>query len=158
MSSKNVSFIEKDKYVKPSVVRSEKATSERIEKRGPHHPLTQDSILLKVSAIQRAHCKDEVSVNMEHNASLRDFWGPAVAKAPQPPQLQSLKQSTHTHRYQTFQEGQSKKANTCVPMLKRAVSQDVTDATPDCVQPHRSSVSIESREAPLENKRGVIQS
>ncbi|KAM9837899.1 F-box/WD repeat-containing protein 10 [Aulostomus maculatus] len=58
------------------VALSEKATCDRMEKRGPHHPLTRDAILLKVDAIQRAQRVDEVSINMERNAMLRDSWGP----------------------------------------------------------------------------------
>ncbi|XP_008293454.1 F-box/WD repeat-containing protein 10, partial [Stegastes partitus] len=75
--------------VKPSVMLSEKAASERMKKRGPHHPLTRDCLLLRVNAIQKARCTDEASVNMERNARLRDSWGPNTTlrkQSPCPPQ------------------------------------------------------------------------
>ncbi|KAK7919251.1 hypothetical protein WMY93_010535 [Mugilogobius chulae] len=53
---------------------SEKATSTRIKKRGPHHPPTRDYILLKVNTSQKAQNMDEAGINMEHNARLRDDW------------------------------------------------------------------------------------
>ncbi|CAJ1080076.1 CMT1A duplicated region transcript 1 protein [Xyrichtys novacula] len=97
-----------------SLLLSEKATNERIQKRGPHHPPTRDSTLLRVSAMQRARCKDEVSVNMEHNARLRDSWGPHISDT----QINLTVQKPNTdHR----------RPKTCVPILKRAVSQSVTN-------------------------------
>lgn len=55
---------------------SERAAGERIKKRGLHHPLTRDSLLLRVGALQRARSGDEAGVNMQRNAALRDSWGP----------------------------------------------------------------------------------
>nr|XP_020481002.1 F-box/WD repeat-containing protein 10-like isoform X2 [Monopterus albus] len=65
-----------------SVILSEKATCERMKKRGLHHPLTRDFILLRVNTIQKAQCTDEVSINMECNARLRDSWGPHTPQDP----------------------------------------------------------------------------
>ncbi|CAL8302794.1 unnamed protein product [Lota lota] len=70
---------------------SERAASERVKKRGPHHRLTTDRILLKVNAIQQAHGGGgEAALNMEHNARLRDAWGspppPRSLTSPEPPQ------------------------------------------------------------------------
>ncbi|XP_073345288.1 F-box and WD repeat domain containing protein 10B [Pagrus major] len=111
----------RERCVKESVVLSEKATCERIKKRGLHHPLTRDSIVLRVNAIQRAQCTDEVSINMERNARLRDSWGPRTSQDP----------LWHTH------DGQHRRAKTCVPILKRAVSQNVT-VQQGRAQPHRA--------------------
>lgn len=102
---------------------SEKATSERIKKRGLHHPLTRDSILLRVSAIQRAQCVDEVSTNMEHNARLRDSWGSHTPHA----DLQSLKQSLHICPLWRSHVDHRRRAKTCVPLSKTAASQTVTN-------------------------------
>ncbi|KAM4525407.1 F-box and WD repeat domain containing protein 10B isoform 2-T2 [Odontesthes bonariensis] len=106
-----------------SVMRSEKATCERIKKRGPHHPLTRDSILLRVGAIQRSLCMDEVSVNMESNARLRDSWG---ARTP-PDLLQSEKQNTQTQLcpLQPTHDRHHRRPMTCAPILKKAVSQNM---------------------------------
>lgn len=107
---------------------SEKATSERIKKRGLHHPLTRDSILLRVSAIQRAQCMDEVSTNMEHNARLRDSWGPHTSQDLLPTDLQSLKQSLHVcPLWHSHDQDHPRRAKTCVPLLKKAASQTVTN-------------------------------
>lgn len=101
---------------------SEKAVSERIKRRGPHHPLTCDSILLRVNAINKAQCTDEASVNMQRNAQLRDSWGP---RRPQDP-LQPDQKSTHTHRYPPWEgEGPSRRAKTCVPVPKRTLRQNM---------------------------------
>uniref|UniRef100_A0A3B4XB73 F-box and WD repeat domain containing 10 n=1 Tax=Seriola lalandi dorsalis TaxID=1841481 RepID=A0A3B4XB73_SERLL len=101
------------KYVRSnSVILSEKATCERMKKRGLHRPLTRDSILLRVSAIQRAQCTDEVSVNMECNAKLRDSWGPHMTQDPLHSDIQALK-----HR----------RAKTCDHILKRGASQTITN-------------------------------
>uniref|UniRef100_A0A3Q0RM33 F-box and WD repeat domain containing 10 n=1 Tax=Amphilophus citrinellus TaxID=61819 RepID=A0A3Q0RM33_AMPCI len=89
----------------PSVMLSEKAASERIKKRGLHHPLTQDCIHLRVNAVQTAHRTEEASINMESNARLRDSWGP------------------HTERPH---DGHPSRAKTCVPVVKRAVTQNMT--------------------------------
>ncbi|XP_044035328.1 F-box/WD repeat-containing protein 10 [Siniperca chuatsi] len=114
---------------KQSVILSEKATNERMKRRGLHHPLTRDSILLRVNAIQKAQCTDEVSINMERNAKLRDSWGPHTSQDPLHSDLQALKQSQqtqicplwHTH------DVHPRRAKTCVPILKRAVSQNMTN-------------------------------
>nr|XP_033964022.1 F-box/WD repeat-containing protein 10 [Pseudochaenichthys georgianus] len=101
----------------PSVMMSEKATSDRIKRRGLHHPLSRDSILLKVNAIHKAQCRDEVSINMECNARLRDSWGPDTSQDSQ------LWDSLNT------QDVPLRRAKTCVPILKRDVSQNMTNKT-----------------------------
>uniref|UniRef100_A0A4W6E0F6 F-box and WD repeat domain containing 10 n=1 Tax=Lates calcarifer TaxID=8187 RepID=A0A4W6E0F6_LATCA len=100
----------------------EKATSERMKKRGLHHPLTRDSILLRVNAIQKAQCMDEVGINMECNARLRDSWGPHTQALETNLQAQ-VHPLRHTHH---------RRAKTCVPVLKTAASQHMTntDVTP----------------------------
>ncbi|KAI3365072.1 hypothetical protein L3Q82_010192, partial [Scortum barcoo] len=111
---------------KQSVMLSEKATTERVKRRGLHHPLTRDSILLRVNAIQKARCVDEVSINMEYNARLRDAWGPHVSLDPLPSDLQLLKQSLQTHPLRHTPDGHHRRAKTCVPILKRSASQSMT--------------------------------
>uniref|UniRef100_A0AAV2LFK4 F-box domain-containing protein n=1 Tax=Knipowitschia caucasica TaxID=637954 RepID=A0AAV2LFK4_KNICA len=67
------------------VALSEKATSARIKRRGPHHPLNTDCIMLKLNAAQKARTTDEAAINMELNARLRDDWSaPPVTPAPLP--------------------------------------------------------------------------
>ncbi|XP_072229389.1 F-box and WD repeat domain containing protein 10B [Leuresthes tenuis] len=125
-----------------SVMQSERATCERMKKRGPHHPLTRDSILLRVGAIQRLLCMDEVSVNMESNARLRDSWG---ARTP-PDLLQSdtEKQNTQTQLcpLQPTHDGHHRRPKTCAPVLKKAVSQNMknTPRTRDVFSAPRNEI------------------
>ncbi|KAM7370542.1 hypothetical protein PAMP_010078 [Pampus punctatissimus] len=120
---------------KKSVMLSEKATCDRIKKRGLHHPLTRDFILLRVNAIQRAQCTDEVSINMECNDKLRDSWGPHSPQDPlhsdlQNPNPQSaLKQSLQTLSYPLHHthNGHHRRANTCIPHLKRTTNLNMTN-------------------------------
>lgn len=58
--------------------RSEKAARDRVRKRGPHHPMTQDLILLRTSSAQQG--SDLARSNMELNARVRDAWGPDSSK------------------------------------------------------------------------------
>uniref|UniRef100_A0A8C9WWR6 F-box and WD repeat domain containing 10 n=1 Tax=Sander lucioperca TaxID=283035 RepID=A0A8C9WWR6_SANLU len=118
-------FIARERCVtaKQSVMLSEKATSERIKRRGLHHPLTRDSILLRVNAIQKAQCTDEVSINMEWNARLRDSWGPHTS---QDPLHCDLKQSLQSQMWHTH-DVHPRRAKTCLPILKRAVSQNMAN-------------------------------
>ncbi|KAM8729516.1 F-box and WD repeat domain containing protein 10B [Acanthopagrus schlegelii] len=116
----------RERCVRELVVLSEKAACERMKKRGLHHPLTRDSIALKVNAIQRAQRTDEVSINMEHNARLRDSWGPHTPQE----RLMQISPLWHTH------DGQHRRAQTCAPILKRCISQNVT--MQDRAQPHRA--------------------
>lgn len=104
--NESFSFVARERCetAEKSVMLSEKATSERMKRRGLHHPLTRDSILLRVNAVQKAQCMDEVSINMECNARLRDSWGPHPSWDPLHP----------------------RRAKTCVPILKRAASQNLT--------------------------------
>ncbi|KAG7265313.1 hypothetical protein CRUP_012764 [Coryphaenoides rupestris] len=84
-----------DKPIKnsASVTNSAKAAAERARRRGPHHQLTTDRILLRVNGVQKAHGGGgggggDAAVNMELNARLRDAWGsppPSPAPAPPPP-------------------------------------------------------------------------
>ncbi|XP_041830667.1 F-box/WD repeat-containing protein 10 isoform X2 [Melanotaenia boesemani] len=102
------------------LMQSEKAASERIKKRGPHHPLTRDSILLRVGTIQRVKCMDEVSINMEHNASLRDSWGP-------PTPLDLLRSDAEKQILQLYplQPTHKRRPKTCIPVLKQAAGQNM---------------------------------
>ncbi|XP_063338367.1 F-box/WD repeat-containing protein 10 [Pelmatolapia mariae] len=97
---------------KQSVKLSEKAATERIKKRGLHHPLTRDGIHLRVNTILRSQCTEEVSINMESNARLRDLWGPHTAKASL---HSSPKQSVHMCSLQKMHDGHPSRAKTCVP-------------------------------------------
>lgn len=62
--------------------RSEKAARDRVRKRGPHHPMTQDLILLRTSSTQQGQYSDLARSNMELNARVRDAWGPDSSKEP----------------------------------------------------------------------------
>ncbi|TKS89550.1 F-box/WD repeat-containing protein 10 F-box and WD-40 domain-containing protein 10 [Collichthys lucidus] len=122
-----------------SVTLSEKATNERIKKRGLHHPLTRDCIVLRVNAIQKAQCADEVSVNMEYNARLRDSWGPHTS------QESNLKQcpQTQTHPH----AGHLRRAKTCVPILKRPVSRNISNTIQGRAQPHSADTHRANKRA-----------
>ncbi|XP_037836870.1 F-box/WD repeat-containing protein 10 [Kryptolebias marmoratus] len=120
--------------VKQSVIKSEKAACERIRKRGPHHPPTRDAILLRISAIQRALRTDEVSVNMERNARLRDSWGP------QTPQ-DRLDLSADKQNLQS-------RPKTCLPILRQAASQSLMNS------PQSREVSTAPASAKTQPHRG----
>lgn len=60
--------------------RSEKAARDRVRKRGPHHPMTQDLIVLRTSSAQQGQYSDLARSNMELNARVRDAWGPDSSK------------------------------------------------------------------------------
>uniref|UniRef100_A0A8C6SA46 F-box and WD repeat domain containing 10 n=1 Tax=Neogobius melanostomus TaxID=47308 RepID=A0A8C6SA46_9GOBI len=100
------------------VTLSEKATTERIKKRGPHHPPTRDSTLLKINAIQRATCMDEVALNMQRNARLRDDWGSPAS---------SIKLATKVT------DSKASKAN--APRPKRAPNREVSTAPGHIIRP-----------------------
>ncbi|XP_074476805.1 F-box and WD repeat domain containing protein 10B [Sebastes fasciatus] len=118
---------------KQSVMLSEKAASERVKMRGLHHPLTRDSILLKINAIQKAQCiDDEVTINMESNARLRDSWGPQTFQ--DDPKQSPQTQTCHTPG------GHPKRPMTCVPILKRALSQNMTQ--PRSADTHRATKRV----------------
>ncbi|XP_030019095.1 F-box/WD repeat-containing protein 10 [Sphaeramia orbicularis] len=141
---------ERYEMVKRSLLLSERATSERIKKRGPHHPLTRDSIVLRVNAIQKAQCTDEVSINMELNARLRDSWGPHT------PQVQSNIQGLelkcprrHAH------DDHAKRAKTSSAGLKRAVGlRRAVSTAPDRMMRH-SLMSEESKPHTVDSQRKV---
>ncbi|KAK2820629.1 hypothetical protein Q5P01_023588 [Channa striata] len=103
---------------KKSLMLSEKATCKRIKKRGPHHPPTRDSILLTVNSIQRAQCMDEITINMEFNARLRDSWG-------HDPLLSDLRADMQTLQQWRTRDDQPRRAKTCVPLLKRPITQNI---------------------------------
>ncbi|XP_047464598.1 F-box/WD repeat-containing protein 10 [Mugil cephalus] len=94
-----------------SLILSEKAATKRMRERGLHRPLTRDSILLRVNAIQKAQCMDEVGINMESNARLRDSWGPRAGQDPQP-----------------CPRG-ARRVTTCVPALKRVGGQNAQNTS-----------------------------
>ncbi|XP_070708339.1 F-box and WD repeat domain containing protein 10B [Pempheris klunzingeri] len=137
------------KTAKQSVMLSERATSERMKKRGLHHPLTRDSILLRVNAIQKAQCTDEVSMNMECNARLRDSWGPHTSQDPLHSDLRALKESLQTQTCPLWhtRDAHPRRPKTCVPILKRAVSQNMTNTTQGRAQPHSADPSRPTRRA-----------
>ncbi|XP_073774898.1 F-box and WD repeat domain containing protein 10B isoform X11 [Danio rerio] len=69
--------------IKHSVLsRSEKAVRERVRKRGPHHPVTPERILLRAGSSQQGHNSDPARSNMELNARVRDAWGPDACRQP----------------------------------------------------------------------------
>ncbi|KAM4526365.1 F-box and WD repeat domain containing protein 10B [Fundulus diaphanus] len=113
---------------KQSVIQSERAACERMRKRGPHHPPTGDAMLLRMGASQRALCADEVSLNMENNARLRDSWGPSTLSDPKQNLQSRLCPQQPSH------DG-DRRAKSCLPTLKRAVSQNMT------YKPRRREVS-----------------
>lgn len=114
-----------------------------MKRRGPHHPLTCDCILLRVNAINKAQCTDEASVNMQRNAQLRDSWGP---QDPLQADLQALQRSTHTHRYPPWEgECHARRAKTCVPVLKRTARQSMMNrAQSHCNDTHRDRIRTAS--------------
>ncbi|KAG1955203.1 CMT1A duplicated region transcript 1 protein [Pimephales promelas] len=59
---------------------SEKAALDRVRKRGPHHPVTPDLVLLRASSSQKSLCSDKARSNMELNARVRDAWGPDLSR------------------------------------------------------------------------------
>lgn len=77
-------FKDKKTYdTKRSVLRqSEKAARDRVRKRGPHHPMTPDLILLRAGSCQQSCYSDLARSNMELNARVRDAWGPDSSKEP----------------------------------------------------------------------------
>ena len=107
------------------MTQSERATCERIKRRGPHHPLTRDSILLRVGAIQRALSMDEVSINMESNARLRDSWGDHSPMS----DFHTANQNLQSQLYppQPPNSDQRRRPRTCVPVLQRAAGQRMTN-------------------------------
>ncbi|XP_028989366.1 LOW QUALITY PROTEIN: F-box/WD repeat-containing protein 10 [Betta splendens] len=108
-----------------SLVLSERSARERIEKRGPHHPVTRDSLLLRVGALQRARSRDEVSLNTERNAALRDSWGPNASQGPVQLALRAPNQGPR-------RDGPSR-ARTRVP----AVKPEEEATAPDSVRRHQ---------------------
>lgn len=109
---------------KQSVKLSEKAATERIKKRGLHHPLTRDFIHLRVNTILRSQCTEQVSINTESNATLRDLWGPHTAKASL---HSSPKQSMRMRSLQETHDGRPSRAKTCVPVVKRTITEHMTN-------------------------------
>ncbi|XP_023127066.2 F-box/WD repeat-containing protein 10 isoform X2 [Amphiprion ocellaris] len=139
--------------VKPSARLSEKAASERMMKRGPHHPLTRDYILLKVNALQKAQCMDEVSINMERNARLRDSWGPQTTQDP-------LKERLPQHRDDVLH----RKVKTCIPTMKQTISQNMTgrnvSTAPATTRKHQPPIQPHSvnTHRPIKTVDGLIRS
>ncbi|XP_022047052.2 F-box/WD repeat-containing protein 10 isoform X1 [Acanthochromis polyacanthus] len=131
--------------VKPSVRLSEKAARERMKKRGPHHPLTRDYILLRVNAVQKAQCMDDVGINMERNARLRDSWGPQTPQDPLKPQ--------HTG------QGRHREVKTCIPTTKQTVSQHMTarnvSTAPATMRKHQPPIQPHR---PIKTVDGLIKS
>ncbi|XP_029934212.1 CMT1A duplicated region transcript 1 protein [Myripristis murdjan] len=135
---------------KISVKLSERAASERMKKRGLHHPLMTEHILLKVNTIQKARCSDEAGMNMECNARLRDAWGSPPPQEPSPsphldvhPNLrssQSLKRSSQAQKHLPCHRIVTSTTKTYTPILNRSFdknmrnnlnSRDITSAVSD---------------------------
>ncbi|KAF0025705.1 hypothetical protein F2P81_022586 [Scophthalmus maximus] len=145
---------ERCETAKVTAMLSEKAARERMTKRGLHHPMTRESIHLKVSDIQRAQRKDEVSVNMDCNARLRDSWGPHTPRD-RPPHSDTRAQKKIPPRAQTgppqrVHYGQPRRPKTCSSILKRGASQNATDtdvaANPDTTR--RAHLGLSSKKGP----------
>uniref|UniRef100_A0A3P8SDP4 Uncharacterized protein n=1 Tax=Amphiprion percula TaxID=161767 RepID=A0A3P8SDP4_AMPPE len=132
---------------------SEKAASERMMKRGPHHPLTRDYILLKVNALQKAQCVDEVGINMERNARLRDSWGPQTTQDP-------LKERLPQHTDDVLH----RKVKTCIPTMKQTISQNMTgrnvSTAPATTRKHQPPIQPHSvnTHRPIKTVDGLIRS
>ncbi|KAA0724965.1 F-box/WD repeat-containing protein 10 F-box and WD-40 domain-containing protein 10 [Triplophysa tibetana] len=62
---------------------SEKAVRDRIRKRGPHHPMTLDMILLRATSSKYGQSNNLASSNMGLNARVRDAWGPDSSRETQ---------------------------------------------------------------------------
>ncbi|XP_019901871.2 F-box/WD repeat-containing protein 10 isoform X2 [Esox lucius] len=136
--SSNTTSTARDTYVttKWMLTRSEKAVRDRVKKRGPHHNITTDRVLLSVSSTQRAKARDQAGVNMELNAQLRDDWGsppsltppdqgkdPEPQTSPQPPvpkqsPLSTFQKAPSAPSHRAFQYSMTK---TYTPLLTRAL-------------------------------------
>lgn len=135
---------------KISVKLSERAASERMKKRGLHHPLMTEHIVLKVNTIQKARCSDEAGINMECNARLRDAWGSPPPQDPSPsphldvhPNLrssQALKRSSQAQKHLPCHRIVTSTTKTYTPILNRSFdknmrnnlnSRDITSAVSD---------------------------
>nr|XP_055031631.1 F-box and WD repeat domain containing protein 10B [Misgurnus anguillicaudatus] len=95
-----ITSLDKETYDTNSLLlsQSEKSFIERVKKRGPHHPVTIDSILLRVNSSQQGQCSDLARSNMELNARVRDAWGPVSSRETQHKDSASLiSKSTTSH-------------------------------------------------------------
>ncbi|KAK9965847.1 hypothetical protein ABG768_004913 [Culter alburnus] len=82
-STATINLDKKTYDTKRSVLRqSEKAARDRVRKRGPHHSMTPDLILLRAGSCQQSWYSDLARSNMELNARVRDAWGPDSSKEP----------------------------------------------------------------------------
>lgn len=105
---------------------SEKAVRDRIRKRGPHHPMTLDMILLRATSSKYGQCDDLARSNMELNARVRDAWGPDSSRETQsskihtsgpsfPPTEVTLKKSapSTTHKHLHHNPQRSRQTSSC---------------------------------------------
>ncbi|KAJ0016167.1 hypothetical protein NQD34_014457 [Periophthalmus magnuspinnatus] len=133
---------------------SENAASVRIQKRGPHHPPTRDYILLKVNATQKAELMDEVGLNMEHNAKLRDDWSSAILSNDSPTKTTSTPISkTGTLRSKYGPQRDVSTAPGCIirphpPLAEKSQSQSVKAQR----LVNTSAKNIESKEQPKKSE------
>ncbi|XP_030063946.1 CMT1A duplicated region transcript 1 protein [Microcaecilia unicolor] len=80
---------------------SEEATLQRIRKRGPHGSMSPNRILLTVGMLHHSQKSDILSSNIEHNANIRDAWGPPASiqeqkrHAPKAPEDQKIDPLIH---------------------------------------------------------------
>nr|XP_033816684.1 CMT1A duplicated region transcript 1 protein [Geotrypetes seraphini] len=80
---------------------SEEATLRRMKKRGPLGSMSPDRILLTISTLHHSQKSNILSSNMEHNANIRDAWGPQASiqeqkkDVPKAPEHQKLDPLTH---------------------------------------------------------------
>uniref|UniRef100_A0A3Q4MFL2 F-box and WD repeat domain containing 10 n=1 Tax=Neolamprologus brichardi TaxID=32507 RepID=A0A3Q4MFL2_NEOBR len=71
-----------------------------------------------------SQCTEQVSINTESNARLRDLWGPHTAKASL---HSSPKQSMRMRSLQETHDGRPSRAKTCVPVVKRTITEHMTN-------------------------------
>ncbi|MBN3307591.1 FBW10 protein, partial [Amia calva] len=65
-----------------SLARSELLVLERVRKRGPHHPVSPEHLLLTVNMAHLSHHSDETSKNLGRNAHVRDAWASPASPEP----------------------------------------------------------------------------
>ncbi|KAF7668183.1 hypothetical protein LDENG_00028450 [Lucifuga dentata] len=116
--------------VKKSVLLSERTASQRMKKRGLHHPLTHDCILLRVNTIQRAQCTDKASINMEHSVSLQDFLSYCPSQDPSQSDFKHVDPKPSLPQALKLTLQTQKRPKTCVPILKRTASQNMKNTFP----------------------------
>ncbi|XP_055085815.1 F-box/WD repeat-containing protein 10 [Periophthalmus magnuspinnatus] len=150
LTSSSAKWSTQEQIASVKMSQSENAASVRIQKRGPHHPPTRDYILLKVNATQKAELMDEVGLNMEHNAKLRDDWNSAILSNDSPTKTTSTPISkTGTLRSKYGPQRDVSTAPGCIirphpPLAEKSQSQSVKAQR----LVNTSAKNIESKEQP----------